>query len=143
MTLFVLATSSGRRFAVPVEHVRCAIAAAETTPLVESTPFTIGILNLHQELIPVIDTRKALGATIKIMEPQDKFIVLDLAHQAYALWVDEIQGVKEIASQEIANPNQVESAEALEGIIKSNEGLIWIMDWNKIVNQERVMAHGS
>jgi chemotaxis signal transduction protein len=99
---------SDRRFGLPLAAVERVMPMAFVLPLPESQSDLIGVLNLHGEILPVIDLRPRLGMTTPAMNA-DQRLVLVCGSDRFLLWVDAIEDVLPAADAQSTVPSQVAS----------------------------------
>ncbi len=115
-----------RKYALPVHTVRLVIQAVEVKPLPGASDHVLGVINVHGQLIPVVNLRKHLLLAEKSIEADDYFIIVDSGERGLALPVDKIDSILQ------PQPDQIVQ-EAVLGIdgytslaIKTSEDFILI-----------------
>jgi chemotaxis signal transduction protein len=97
-----------RRFGLPLAAVERVMPMAFVLPLPESQRDLIGVLNLHGEILPVIDVRPRLGLPTPALLA-DQRLVLITGSERFLLWVDAIEEVLPAADAQSTVPSQVAS----------------------------------
>lgn len=95
----VLARVGGRQFALPAEEVREIHPVAEPAPVPDWPEHALGLLDLHGELIPLIDPAPALGGDPTPIAPAQLMLVLEGGGRPWAILVDEVVGVRDVPVQ--------------------------------------------
>jgi purine-binding chemotaxis protein CheW len=93
------------------------LRAAALTTLPGAPAFIAGIVNVHGELLPVLDMRVRFGFPERDVTPADRFIIIRVGERTIALWVD---GALEVLALE---PGDIVPAEGLLGGLRSLAGL--------------------
>jgi purine-binding chemotaxis protein CheW len=118
-----------RRFALPLEATARAVRAVEITPLPQATPGVPGVIDVHGELMPVVDLRVRFGLPPRALVPGAQFLLVATARRAVALWVDGVDGVATWRADEfVAAGPLLPGSGQLRGIARGAEGLILVHD---------------
>lgn len=135
LVVFVLGQ---RRFAVALEHVQCVVAAAETTPVPGAPPVVLGIIDLHGEVIPVLDPRHRLQSPAPPVSPisvSDHFVIVQTSVRKIALLANQALGVIERPLSDISALGLIESgADRYHGATTLGDGLVLIHDIEKFLS---------
>lgn len=100
-----------------------------TIPLNEVSPMKCGMINVHGKMTPVVSLRGLLGLPEKEIELDDRFIICSFGDAPLALWVDAIEGVKEVNESFIVSARPFLSEEsAIDQVIREADQMILI--WN-------------
>jgi purine-binding chemotaxis protein CheW len=90
---FVLAQE---RYAIELQHVRDVYPLEHLTPLPCTPAFVLGIVNLHGEILSVIDIKKFFDLPEKGLTDLNKVIVLASAGMCFGILADAISSVRRI-----------------------------------------------
>lgn len=127
-------TLGDNHYGINVAKVREILSYQPVTPVPNSHPFVEGIFMPREDMISVVDLKKAIG-----MEPCEKkglFIITNFNQLNIAFHVEQVLGIHRISWADIILPgatvNDVENGVAT-GVIKIDEKLIVILDFEKIV----------
>jgi purine-binding chemotaxis protein CheW len=96
------------RYAIALKELSEVLPFRGCTQVPGTSPELLGVINLRGELRPVIDLARVLSGSASI----DTGTVLVLRRQA-ALKVDAVEGLREIAPEELARPIQGHYVQAL------------------------------
>jgi len=88
-------------YAIPAVAVREIFELPELTPLRESPPHLVGIINLRGQIVPVIDLNTRLGYGRQPYRLQDSVIVLEDDEELAGIIVSGVRGVKNINEEDI------------------------------------------
>jgi purine-binding chemotaxis protein CheW len=120
------------------------VRAVEITPLPDAPCVVSGVINVEGRIMPVLNTRKWLGLPERDIELQDVFIIVSANGHSVALVADEVKPVVEVqASQMTGSQELVNSSGSVEGIAKSDDGLIMVLTAEKAIPGEAFGELGS
>lgn len=127
-----------RRYGLPLKQVARAIRVVDITPLPQAPAVVLGVIDLHGELVPVLNIRLRLGLPQKTTALCDQFIIATALHQTVALLVDEVLGLIGHSLTSAVGMTPFSNAGApIEGVIQLPDGLILIHDL------DRFLTHGE
>jgi len=134
---FVLFTLDEHRYALILSAVIRVVRTVEITSLPKAPDIVRGVVNVQGLVIPVVDIRKRFRLPEREMELSDQLIIASTLGRTVALVVDAVDGVIELANQEMIPPERILSdTEYVEGVIKLEEGLVLIHDLDKFLSCE-------
>lgn len=81
---------AGREYALPIGEVERIVQSVEPAPLPGADPMIHGLMNLHGDLVPVINLRRRLGLAEKAVAFSDHFIIALTPRRRVALVVDQV-----------------------------------------------------
>ena len=152
MSQCVVFTLDERLYAVHLSAVSRVVHAVEITPLPKAPPIVIGVINLGGRIIPVVNIRRRFRLPERELELSDQFIVAAAPkHDAHedggrflALAVDAVVGVRDLSAQDTTAAETIlPGLEHLEGVAKTNEGLVLIHDLGTFLSLEEERALGA
>ncbi len=88
----VIAGIGDNRYALAASSISRVLAMAALTPLADAPPGVIGLLNLHGNILPVVDPRPRLHLPTPAFHPDQRLLVVT-APNAYLLWMDRVDDV--------------------------------------------------
>lgn len=119
----------GQRYALPLAAVIRVVRAAALTPLPKAPEIVLGILDLHGEIIPVINLRKRFRLPERPICCEDQFLVARTPRFPVALAVDSTQGVAQRDPEAVVEPGEIVPGTGyLCGVTRSADGLVLIHD---------------
>jgi purine-binding chemotaxis protein CheW len=134
IVIFVL---DNQRFALHLPVVERVTRAVFVTALPGAPEIVMGAINVHGQVIPVVDVRQRLGLPQRALEISDYFIVAHTTSRTVALAVDEIIGVLEVAQQDVVPTSEIiRDLPHLEGAIRITNDLILIYDLTEFLSLE-------
>lgn len=127
-------TLDGNSYGINVAKIREIITYQEVTPVPNAHPSIEGIFMPRDVMITAIDLKNCLQRGTS--EPGGLFIVTNFNKLDIAFHVDEVLGIHRVSWGDIIKPNATVSTSeegVSTGIIKRNDKLIIILDFEKIV----------
>lgn len=113
-------------FALPLLQIQEIRGWSPVSPLPDTDPSCLGMLNLRGSVVPVFDARMILGYPAAPPRPQDVIVIAVLDDRPRGLLVDGVSDIVEFDEQAI---NRTESAEIwssrlIDGIATVDEQLV-------------------
>ena len=125
-------TLSGNSYGINVAKIKEIINYQEVTVVPNSHPSIEGIFMPRDRMITAIDLRNCLQRGVS--EPGGLFIVTNFNKLDIAFHVDSVVGIHRLSWTDIIKPDSTVSSDSTAlGIIKLQEKLIIILDFEKIV----------
>jgi len=98
---------------------------------------TLGVINLHGTVIPVLDLRHRFGFPPHEYGLAAHLLLARTTRRTLALPVDEVLGVKEVAALAVTSPDAVVSGRApVVGIVALADGLLFIHDLDSLLSYD-------
>jgi purine-binding chemotaxis protein CheW len=129
-------------YALELLRVREVIALPEVTPIPQTPPYFLGIINLRGQVITVVDLRSKLSIKPRA-QSEEAVIICDLGSISLGVLVDSINSVVAPGAQEIAERPDIKNQKALEyitGVYKHAEGLVLLLDITRLFSFEEQAA---
>jgi purine-binding chemotaxis protein CheW len=123
----------GRKYALDLKIVQRILLAVQYTPIPGCPEYVLGAVNMHGEIIPVINMRMLLGLANKDISMTDNLILCELHEQKVALLVDQVEQVK-FCEEVISNNASVKC------ILKEEEEITLLCDMNEMVPQRLILV---
>jgi purine-binding chemotaxis protein CheW len=113
------------------------IRMVEITPLPKSPHIVIGLINVHGEVIPVLNIRKRFRLPEREADLGDQLIIARTARRLVALVVDSVNDVLALSSGEMLAPETIlPQLEHVEGVVKLDDGMVFIQDLDAFLSLE-------
>lgn len=125
---------AGFSYGINVAKIREIISYQKVTPIPNSHPSIEGIFMPRDTMITAIDLKNCLGRGES--EPGGMFIITNFNMLNIAFHVENVLGIHRVSWTEIVKPDEtIASIEdsVVTGIVKKNDKLIVILDFEKIV----------
>lgn len=135
--IFLIFTLGDKNLGLPLESVERVTFASEITTLPQSPKIVLGLINLQNEVIPVLNLRKFFGAPPRRIKLEDQFIITKALSRKVALWVESTGEVSEFNLQEVLTPKDLlPGIDYLDGVIKLPDGLMLIPNLNQFLSHQ-------
>lgn len=125
-------------FAIPLLSVKEVIGLPEVTPVPQTPPHFVGIMNLRGSVISIMDLRHKLS--IKAV-PSDEttVVILDLGGHNIGVVVDKVNSVISISPEKISEKPIVDSAKSTDyitGVFRRENSLVLLLDVARALSVE-------
>ncbi len=126
-------TLDGNSFGINVAKIKEIINYMPVTPIPNSHPSIEGVFMPRDRMITAIDLKNCLQRGIS--QPDDGlFIVTNFNKLDIAFHVDNVEGIHRVSWADIIKPDSTVSSDSTAlGVIKVNDKLIIILDFEKII----------
>jgi purine-binding chemotaxis protein CheW len=110
---------------------------AAVSPLPKAPAVALGAINLHGEIVAVLDIRGRFGLRAHDPQPDDQLFVVHTGRRRVALTVDEVLGPMEVPSEALIAPEAVlPGVGHLSGAVALPDGLLLIHDLDRFLSIE-------
>lgn len=124
-----------QKFALPLHNVVRAIQIVHIRELPNSPKYVSGLINIHGEIISVINLRLLFGFSSKTMDLCDQLIIVSTSNLKIALWVDSIQDLIEINEEDIVRSGKIKfGKKSVQGVIKLEDGMVLLNDVDQFLS---------
>jgi purine-binding chemotaxis protein CheW len=122
-------TIEGERFALPLASVERVVRAVAVTPLPDAPSKVAGVINVHGDLLPVVNMRLRLGLPEREIDPADQFILAKMDRLTVAIVADHVDGIILLPIGAAVNVEGVMGEFGIiDGILKVTGGLILLQN---------------
>jgi len=132
---------SYERYGVESSCVREVLPLKDLTPLPGTPPFLIGVVNVHGQIISVIDIRKFFDLPAEALSEANNIIIVTKDGMELAILTDAITGLRSIPLQDIQPSLPTLTgvrAEYLKGVTSER---LAILDVLKILSDKGITVH--
>ncbi len=128
---------SSEHFGIDIIKVKEIVSAESVTPVPNTKNFVEGVMNLRDQVIPVIDLKSKLGmggVDIKVNKdktPDSNIIVVDISKSITGIRVEQVTGIQKFDENEIVAPERLQgniSTDYLLGIGLSKDSPTTLLD---------------
>jgi purine-binding chemotaxis protein CheW len=141
MKQFVTFELDDQRYALFLSSVERIVRIVEVTPLPRAPEIVLGVINMHGQIIPVFNIRKRFQLPPRDTQLGDQLIVAYTSKRTIALLVDSVSHVIEIPEEKIiASEIILPEIEYVEGVVKTEDGMILIHDLEKFLSLQEEKA---
>lgn len=124
---------AGRRYALDLVKVERVIAAAAVSPIPGAPEIVAGVLNLHGEIVPVIDFRLRIDATPTRLSPDLYFIIANGSRRRLCLMVDQVDGLLDDVGHDLQLAD-ISRSSLVRGVLALPDGLTMIFDLDEFLS---------
>ena len=126
-----------QRYALDLRAVERVLPMVAVSPLPQAPPIALGVINLHGQVIPVLDLRRRFGWPVRDYGVAGHLLVARTCRRLVALPLDEVVGVQEVTPPAIIPPAAVlPGIGQVAGIVTLPDGLLFIHDLDTFLSLE-------
>jgi purine-binding chemotaxis protein CheW len=119
----------GSHYALRLLMVERVLPMVEVSPLPNAPAITLGVINYHGKIVAVVDIRRRLNGSSREYGLADQLVVARTARRMLLFPVDEVLGVREVATDTVARPNTIlPGIDHVKGIVALPDSLLFIHD---------------
>ena len=129
----------GEHYGINVMQVQEVLPPSEIAPVPGAPSFVMGIINLRGKVVTVIDTRLRFGLQQREADKESRIIVLEVGEHVAGIMVDRVDEVASVREADIdtaPNVGNDESARYIYGVVSREDGLLILVDANKLLTDE-------
>ncbi len=126
-------------YGINVMQVQEVLRVTEIAPVPGAPPYVLGIINLRGNVVTVIDTRMRLGLPTSEVTDATRIVILQSARHVVGILVDCVAEVVDLCVLDVESPPNVgsdESARYIQGVASHDQGLVILVDLNKLLTEE-------
>ncbi len=111
------------------------LQAAEAARVPAGPEIMLGVINVGGRIFPVLDPSIRLGMPIRQITPDQALILVRSRRLKMALLVDKVHGLIDADSNDfVPHPEISPGLGHVSGILKRQEGLVWIQDLERFLS---------
>jgi purine-binding chemotaxis protein CheW len=130
-----------QRYALPLSTVERVVRAVEVTLPPKAPDIVMGVVNVKGRIIPVVNIRRRFGLQEKEIKPDDLMVIAYTKKRNIALLADNVSGVIGIPEKDaVASEEIFPGMEYVKGIVKQDDGVIFILDIDTILSFGEVIS---
>jgi purine-binding chemotaxis protein CheW len=121
-------------YALPLLQIQEIRGWSPVSPLPNTDPSCLGVLNLRGHVLPVFDARPILGKPAATPKPQDVIVVAVMEDKPLGLLVDSVSDIVEIEGDKVSRADEREawSSGLIDGIATVGERLVPLLALQKL-----------
>lgn len=132
----LLARINGTQVGFSAAAVREIVRAVAIAPLSGAPGVIEGAINLHGQIVPVVDVRQRLAFPPLPISPDQFFIALQTSDRLIAIRVDDVEDMAEIPSASLESPASLSPVlQRLAGVAAIDTGALVIYDVDAFLTQ--------
>lgn len=125
---FITFSLDDSRYAIAMERVERVVRAFAPAPLPKGPASVSGLLNIHGNVIPLLNIRHVFGLPERELNPRDYFIIAAGPAGACAIAADPTPGLTGCRPDELLPAGEPVRGEYVDRVIKARDGLILVFD---------------
>lgn len=125
-------------FAIPLLTVKEVIGLPKVTPVPQSSPNFLGVIDLRGTVVSIIDIRKKFNIKASVND-EATVIILDCGDLHLGVLVDCVNSVLSMPIDQIKQRPSIDSAKTIEhitGVFRKDDQLILLLDIAKVLSVE-------
>ncbi|GAB6886825.1 chemotaxis protein CheW [Desulfothermus okinawensis JCM 13304] len=124
-----------REIAFPIHYVQEVIKMVNYTKLPSSPPNVVGVINLRNNIVPLLDVYPLICDRTKNIEDYRFIVICNFKEFKIGVLVERITTMHKVPQQDLEwnIDSRIGASGVTMGLIKKDERLIGIMDINKLV----------
>ena len=120
-------------YALPLERVERALRMVATVQLPEAPSWMLGVINMHGQVLPVLDLGQRFGHDAKVPHPDQRLLVMSQEPRNVALLVDKVEQVLSAQEGRLEPPSgHLAGSRVLAGVLQNNEELVLVLDPDRL-----------
>jgi purine-binding chemotaxis protein CheW len=141
MPQLVVWTLDAQRYALPLPAVERVVRAAAPTPLPDAPAVICGVIDMHAQLIPVVDMRLRLRLPPREVALTDLLVLAHGARRAVAFVVNAVLGVIDRPPDTLPTDAVAAGDGCIAGIARLPDGIVLIHDLDRLLSldEERTL----
>ena len=121
-------------YALPLVHVERVLRMVAVTPVPEAPPWVSGVIDLHGQVISVLDLRRRFGQPPVPLHPDQRLLIVPTQERTLAVIVDEVTEVLEVPAQQLESSSDlVPDSRPLAAVIRHNGDLVLVLDATRLL----------
>lgn len=136
--LHVICRIAGAEYAIPAGDVQQMEAYSGATPVPGAPPYVAGLVQLRQQVVPVIDARARFGLETKAPTEESRLVVLRLGSRLVSLLVDSAREVQLLAPEQFQTPPDILANGFVKAVAQVKDRIILLIDAWKVAGEETV-----
>lgn len=122
-------------YGVPILRVQEIRSRSTITPIPNTTPDVLGVVNLRGDIVPVLDLRRCFGQPALEDDRLSVTIMVSHGNKVVGLRVDAVSDVIDLAEDDIASIPDIGANHNsfLTGMAKSDARLVQLLDVDRVI----------
>ena len=123
-------------YGIPIEKTREITKPIRITGIPGTLPHVKGLMNLHGEILCVVDVKILLNMGKTQMTEKSRIVVVKTAEGPVGIFCDEVADIYDVSTKEIEPPLSTLSKEmdaSMKGQTQTRDGLMGILDIEKLL----------
>src|SRR5579864_4350748 len=112
-----------RQYGLPLAAVERVLPMAYVLSLPDSDPSLVGVLNLHGNVLPVVDPRPQLGLPSPATKVEQRMVLVRGANP-FLLWVDEVNEVVTLSSDQLSGVPAPQASPLVPRVLRLGDAIV-------------------
>jgi purine-binding chemotaxis protein CheW len=127
----------GSGYGLRLDRVARVVQSVECMPLHGAPGIVAGVIDLHGQMLPVLNIRERFGFAAREIGVEDHFVIASAFGRAVAIVVDRVDGVIErSAGSYTGRPDRVSPSKGrIEGVALVEDGVTLILDLDQCLSE--------
>jgi purine-binding chemotaxis protein CheW len=139
-SLFLLFSLDGLRLALRGEDIRMITRAVQVTSLQQGLDDVLGVINVHGEIVPVLNLRKKLGLKDRAVDSSDFLILAQSSYRPVGLIVTDVEDIYHVTAQtDLSNETLFRGDKEIQ-LLRIEEKLIIVQELNEFLSAEQQIS---
>ncbi|WP_035051331.1 chemotaxis protein CheW [Carnobacterium pleistocenium] len=140
MEKFVVFSSSGQSFAIPIEVTEKIIHVEELTRIPDTSSYVLGAIDYGEGILPIVDLGERFFQNKTEITADTKVIVINWQEKKIGLAVDKVTNIQSFESADQESPENADqkAASYVVAFIRTEEGIILQLDVDSIFSKDGV-----
>ena len=138
---FIVFILKGQKFGINVLKSREIITTESLTVIPESPNFIKGVIELREEIIPIIDLNKKFNLKNNIDKVEDKIVIINVNNTLIGLAVNEVEEIIRINKDNISKAPEITKGvkkDYIYGIARLENELIILIDIDNVFSHSDI-----
>ncbi len=139
ITQWVTFRLADETYGINVMLVQEVLRMTEIAPVPGAPDFVLGIINLRGNVVTVMDTRKRFGLMPTEADDSTRIVIIEAEDLVVGVLVDSVAEVVYLKQSDIEmapNVGNEESSRYIQGVANRKEGLLILVDLNKLLTDD-------
>jgi purine-binding chemotaxis protein CheW len=128
---WVLFTVDDQIYALDLWEVERIVRATEVKPLPEVPVYVAGVVDVHGQVLPVIDLRLRFDRLTRPLDLNDHFVIAHTPTHRVILPVDSALGSRQVAADSI--PPDTELPRCVRKVVPLDVGVVYCLDLQRVL----------
>ncbi len=138
MEKFVIFSSGGQSFAIPIEVTEKIIHVEGLTRIPDTSDYVLGAIEYDDGILPIIDLSERFFQRKTEVTADTKVIAINWQEKKIGLAVDKVTNIRSFESKDHEEPENISQAAAsyVMAFIRTEEGIILQLDVDSIFSED-------
>ncbi len=124
-----------QQYGIRADRVERVFRAAEVTPLPQAPAIIRGVINVHGDIVAVVDIRDRFNLPVRNIGIKDIFVRAHTARRSVVIVADSVEGVIQVDSDAVSSTETtVPGAPYIQGVARLPGDLLFIHDLDSLLS---------